>query len=358
MEAPVGVESPRVLPRFAVLAISLAAVGLALSFVKELAGVIAPVFLALNLAIAAYPIYRKLVAVKVPKAIASIVMGMAVIAVLLAMVTGMSWSIAAMISKLSTYSTQFNNLYDQLTNTIESWGFSPDLLTNQLEGIDAQSVISVISSLASEISGAGVITAVVVTALIFFAMDAPSIAGRLDLAHSLRPGFVSAIESFVAGVRKYWVVTTVFGLIVAALDWVVLLLMGIPLAWVWAIFSFLTNYIPNIGFVIGVVPPVLLALLGQGPVAALVVFVAYAVLNFVIQAVIQPKFTGDAVGVSATVSFVSLLVWTWVLGALGALLALPATLLVKALIIDTDPRAVWINAFISSRPESLKKVAE
>src|SRR3712207_8271805 len=45
---------------------------------------------------------------------------------------------------------------------------------------------------------------------------------------------------------------------------------------------------------------------------------------------IQPRFVGDSVGLSMTVTFVALLFWGWVLGALGALLAIPLTLLVKA----------------------------
>ena len=36
---------------------------------------------------------------------------------------------------------------------------------------------------------------------------------------------------------------------------------------------------------------------------------------------------------------------------LGALLALPATLLVKALLVDTDPRNRWINYLVDARPD-------
>jgi predicted PurR-regulated permease PerM len=47
----------------------------------------------------------------------------------------------------------------------------------------------------------------------------------------------------------------VFGLIVAVLDSVALALLGIPLAITWGLLAFITNYIPNVGFIIGVVPP-------------------------------------------------------------------------------------------------------
>ena len=80
------------------------------------------------------------------------------------------------------------------------------------------------------------------------------------------------------------------------------------------------------------------------------VIVIYSVVNFVIQGILQPKFTGDAVGINATTAFLSLVFWAYVFGALGALLAIPFTLLVKTLLIDRDPKTRWINPFISSSP--------
>ena len=131
------------------------------------------------------------------------------------------------------------------------------------------------------------------------------------------------------------------------------MIVGVSLPLVWVVLSFITNYIPNVGFFIGLIPPMLLALLEKGPTEALIVVIAYCVLNFVIQSVIQPKFTGDAVGITPVVSFVSLLLWTAVFGALGALLALPLTLMVKSLLLDNDPRARWVGALISSSPDSV-----
>ena len=48
-----------------------------------------------------------------------------------------------------------------------------------------------------------------------------------------------------------------------------------------------------------------------------------------------------------TVTFVALLFWGWVMGALGALLAIPLTLLVKALLVDVDPRGHWLDALLA-----------
>lgn len=78
----------------------------------------------------------------------------------------------------------------------------------------------------------------------------------------------------------------------------------------------------------------------------------YIVLNFVLTSLIQPHFVGDAVGISVTVTVLALVFWGWLLGPLGAVLAIPLTLLVKLLLVDVDPRAGWANALIRSAPTS------
>ena len=87
--------------------------------------------------------------------------------------------------------------------------------------------------------------------------------------------------------------TALFGAIVGALDSAALWLIGVPLPLVWGFFSFITNFIPNIGFVIGIIPPALLALLDSGWEEMVLVIVVYSVLNVTIQTFIQPRFVGN-----------------------------------------------------------------
>jgi predicted PurR-regulated permease PerM len=124
----------------------------------------------------------------------------------------------------------------------------------------------------------------------------------------------------------------------------------VPLALVFGLVSLIANYIPSVGFLIAMVPPALLALLDGGPGLMLAVIGCFGVINVVLQTFVQPRFVGGAVGLSVTVTFLSLVFWGWVLGALGALLAIPITLLVKALLVDIDPRARWIGALLADRP--------
>ena len=87
----------------------------------------------------------------------------------------------------------------------------------------------------------------------------------------------------------------------------------------------------------------LLALLTGGWELAAVVFVLYTVVNFVLTSVIQPKYVGDAVGISVLLTLVALVFWGWVLGTIGAVLAVPLTLFAEALLVDVNPRVRWAS---------------
>ena len=217
----------------------------------------------------------------------------------------------------------------------------------------------VAQGLLAQITNFGSILSVMALTVIFLMFDMSRIEVRAQALTILKPGIAGALADFAGAVRSYWLVSTVFGLIVAVFDVIALGFLGVPMAVTWGVLSFITNYIPNIGFFIGVIPPALLALVDSGPWTALWVIVIYSVLNFVIQSLIQPKFTGDAVGLNTTTTFLSLLLWSQVIGALGAILAVPLTLFVKCMLIDSDDRSRWVSIFLSAgdnpvlRPDEL-----
>ena len=91
------------------------------------------------------------------------------------------------------------------------------------------------------------------------------------------------------------------------------------------------------------------ALLDDGWEGLVWVIVVYSVLNVTIQTFIQPRFVGNSVGLSAEMTYMSLVVWAFLLGPVGALLAVPMTLLLRAFFIDADPRAAWAAPLIDAQ---------
>lgn len=317
---------------------------------QQLNSFVAPLFLTINLIIAAYPLATWLRRIGAPSLVGTLVVGVVVFAILLLFFWAMGWAVSALVLELPAYQEEFAGLYDQSLQLLARAGISEQWLSQQLTQLNPSNIMQLLQPALSGVGGVISLLVVTITIIFVMLMDLGSFPRRGRALSEHRPRIALSLADFTAGVRRYWVVTTVFGLIVAVIDTVFLLFLGVPLALVWGLFAFLTNYIPNVGFVIGLIPPTLMALLAGGPVDAVIVIVVYSVVNFLIQSVIQPKFNGDAVGVTATVSLLSMLLWAWVLGPLGALLGLPATLLVKALLVDHDPQLRWLNALIAADP--------
>lgn len=319
---------------------------------QQIASFVTPVFLGLNLVLAVAPLMHWLVRRGVPRILAGIIGALTVYVLLIAFVLLLIWSVAMLIQELPHYSSQFGDLYASLIDWLGTFGITQDEILRQAQqAFSPSAIVSMLQGLASNIGGvAGLLTTLLVV-IFFIFFDAISFEPRIDAVRRMRPNVGSALDTFSRGVGRYWVVTTLFGVIVAVLDVIALEFMQVPLALVWGVFSFLTNYIPNIGFIIGLIPPTLMALLANGPMSALLVIVVWSLINFVLQSLIQPKVAGDAVGVTPTVSFISLLVWAFALGPVGALLALPATLLVKAVLIDADPDKRWIGLLLDAKPK-------
>jgi predicted PurR-regulated permease PerM len=323
---------------------------IAIAGLRATADIVAPVLLALVLTVAVHPLHGLLRRWGVAPWAAMLGTLVAVYMILLSLAGATVLAIARLVALLPTYQDRAREVVDGIGQALGDLGIGDEQVRAALSGIDLDAVLSALRGVLDGLLGITSALLLVVTVLLFMAVDAAGFTARLQLTGGRRPELTAALAGFASGTRRYLVVATVFGLIVAVLDTVALALLGIPLALVWGLFSFITNYIPNIGFVLGLVPPALLGLLEGGPWTMVAVIGVYCVINVVIQSVIQPKVVGDVVGLSATVSFVSLVFWAWVLGPLGALLAVPLTVLARAMLLDADPRTRWLSDLISGGP--------
>ncbi|MET1019523.1 MAG: hypothetical protein ABWX62_06035, partial [Microterricola sp.] len=61
---------------------------------------------------------------------------------------------------------------------------------------------------------------------------------------------------------------------------------------------------------------------------------------------------GKAVSLSQTITFFSVLFWAVVIGPIGAILAIPLTLLVRLLLVDSNPAMSWMRPMIGELDET------
>lgn len=336
------------LPRGVLVLIGLAAAVVVVAGMRGISSILAPAFLALVLTVLAHPMRRWLDR-WMPSWAASTVCIVAVYVGIVLFALAVVVSVARFATLLPEYTDEFHQRVDDLTSWLREAGVDQAQIDKVASSFDLGRLSGFLGDLLGELTGLVSNLFFILSLVLFMTVDGSSFPRQLERARASKPEIVAAFEDFAHGTRRYLGVSTVFGLIVAVLDTIALALLGVPLPLLWGLLAFITNYIPNIGFVIGLIPPAILALLEGGPGLMLAVIVIYCVLNVVIQSVIQPKVVGDAVGLSTTLSFFSLVFWTWVVGPLGVLLAIPLTLFAKALLVDADPATRWMRPLISNK---------
>ncbi len=337
------------MPRALIILVGFAAAVVVLFGIREVASIVGPVVLALVLVIAVSPVRSRLAAGHAPVWLQVAVPFLIVVLVLLGMVGILTISATRLASLLPTYTDQFDRLLADARRWAAAHGLGNDVIERGLQAFDPGRVLGLAQSLLGSLIGVLSALFLIVVVLLAMSLDAPTTARILTNGEGNRPQLVTALAEFAHKTRRYLIVSTVFGLINAILDMVALSLLDVPLPLLWGVLALITNYIPNVGFVIGLLPPAMLALLDGGVKTMLLVIAAYIVINVVTQSFILPKFLGDAVGLSTTMTFLSLLVWTFVLGPLGAILAIPLSLLTRALLVDSDPSAKWAQALVSGK---------
>ena len=138
-------------------------------------------------------------------------------------------------------------------------------------------------------------------------------------------------------IQKYLLGLLLEALLVAALNSVGLLILGIPYAILLGVIGAFLNMIPYIGGVVAVALPMLLALATRQPVDALYVLIVYLVVQFIDNNFFVPKIVASKVKINALVSIIVVLIGNALWGIPGMFLSIPLTAIIKVIFDRVEP---------------------
>jgi predicted PurR-regulated permease PerM len=167
-----------------------------------------------------------------------------------------------------------------------------------------------------------------------------------DLAQSEN---AKRLSDLTAEVQQYISITTIFNFFIGFVNTILLFVLGVPFAILWGILSFVMGYIPVIGFWVALIPPTLLAWVTLGFPTAAIVFIGYVVIDGLLEDFVKPRVMGQGLNLSPLIVFVSIFVWGWILGGIGAIVAIPLTLIILN-ILNGFEATKWIVVLL--RPSS------
>jgi AI-2 transport protein TqsA len=221
-----------------------------------------------------------------------------------------------------------------------------DQIRQLIAQLNTQDVLQVAGSVQRNVTFA----LIVFVYLVFLVAEKITFPRRLGLAFGEQKAthLLSVVGSINEAIAHYIAIKTWISFVTGLLSFVVLAVFGVEFAVVWAVLIFLLNFIPYIGSLVAVTPPILLAFLQFDEVWHGIVVTALLVgVQLFTGQFMEPKLAGRRLNLSPLLILLSLAFWGYMWGVVGMILAVPLTVVCK-IILDNIPATKPLGSLMSN----------
>jgi len=309
--------------------------------IKAAAPVVVPILTALFLTLILAPVIAWLMRHRVPKAAAVVLVALSTLVAGVGIGAVLGDSLVGFSQRLPVYADALEGLQNNLFTWLEHHGVTADFRGSAIDSMIApERLLRLLTALLNSVRGLVANGVVVLLLLIFGLLEI----GRRQRLSEEAFGEDSQIRAtaarFGTEVLQYVKVKAAMSLGTGLCVMLALWLFGIDYAVLWGVLAFLLNFVPNIGSLMAAVPPISLALLQYGLGRAVLVLLAIVAINSGFSNLLEPRLMGRSFGISPWVVFAAFLFWSWVLGPVGMVLAVPLTVALK-LGLESGERTRW-----------------
>lgn len=145
------------------------------------------------------------------------------------------------------------------------------------------------------------------------------------------------VKSITAQIQRYIITKVIINFAAGALVFVVLTILDVDFPLIWGLFTFLFNFIPTIGSAFALVLPVLMSII-QYESAGFAILTAALLAGIQTLAfnVAEPAIIGKRLNLNPLLILFSVLIWGYIWGIAGMLLAVPLTAVIKIIITNSE----------------------
>jgi len=298
---------------------------------KYASDVLAPIFLAATLAILFTPALWWLEKKGLPAWLALLVMVLALGGFIILMIIILTVSLQQLALRLPVYQEFLLQRIANLGAALGNIGIDvQDALNSSV--IDTTALAKSAITVALGVLGNSVFIIFFLFLLFLMLVESKSIATKFQTRLQTGNNLVVQLGNYTKQIQKQYRIQTISNLLSATALTVELLLFRVDFAILWGFLAFVLGFIPNVGLIIACLPAVIIAFILYGAGTAIVILIIGIILNAAMDNAVTPRIMGKGLNLPILLVFLSFLFWTWVFGFVGALLALPATLLVKTLL--------------------------
>jgi AI-2 transport protein TqsA len=315
------------------LAASLIALAAAWFLLNELAPLLRPLFLAVLLAYIILPIHQRL-RQHVPAPVATAVIAAGSVALLLGLAELLSISGRQLTNDLPDLAKRGAEILRDVGSYYNSIPWLKRMLGDLHEEVfpSQEQVQTIVRGALSHVVGTLGEAVVVCLYLMFILVEAGRFPGRIrqTFAHEKAKGILNTVEVINEHITRYLRAKVLSSFVLAAPVVVILLIFKVKFALLWGLLTFLFNFIPYIGSMLGFGLPVLFTFLFlPSPGTAVVVAVLILACHLASASFVEPSILGKAVGLPPLVILMALTFWGLCWGVGGMLLAVPLTVMLK-----------------------------
>ncbi len=281
---------------------------------------------------------------KIPKGLALLLIILIFLSIIFLVGVLIGTSITDFSSNLPFYEAKLKSQ----TEGLVSWLIANNFIKSDfqiLKVINPSSALQIVGNALNQLSSLFADGFLILFTVIFMLLEISSLPKKL-LKVFLKPDeSMKRVTTVYRKINKYIGIKTLISLGTGFLVYFFLLFMGVDYPLLWAVLAFLLNFIPTIGSMIALIPPVLLSVVQIGLTEALIVLFGFLVINTIMGNILEPKFMGKGLELSTLVVFLSLVFWGWVLGPVGMLLSIPLTITIK-IALESSPETRWFAVML------------
>ena len=304
-------------------------------FLKATAAVFAPIVFAVMISFMLFPVMQKMEKHHIPRTLAVIII-MSVLAVVVYFIVVIAQnSFNLFINNYPRYLQQFQEIYYDFSNKlIEKFELQvqPDIFAGTNWPRMIQTYVISFSSSLTKMAGYKLLIFIF---MFFLFLEYPYLNEKIKDAFSFREAKKFNIIStrILNLVGRYFFIKLIISILTGLEVWGVLKLLGVDFALVWGGIAFALNFVPTVGSTAVVIMISIQGIVQFYPDVFLptIVFLLNLGIQQLMGNLIEPRIQGSNLNLSPVLILLSLAFWAWLWGPLGAILAVPLTVMMRVM---------------------------
>lgn len=311
---------------------------------KAAASLVVPFLLASFITIITSPPFLWLRKKNVPKGLALLLIILIFLSMVFLIGVLIGTSIDDFSSNLPFYEVRLKSQSEEML----AWLIDKNLVKPDFElfkTINPSSVLQIVGETLNQISGIFADGFLILFTVIFMLLEITSLPKKLKKVFIKPDESMILVNTVYQKINKYIGIKTLLGLGTGILAYFFLLIVGVDYPLLWAVLAFVLYFIPTIGSMVALIPPVLLTVIQLGFGQAIIVLFGFIIINTIIGNILEPRFMGRGLELSTLVVFLSLIFWGWILGPVGMLLSVPLTITIK-IALESSEETRWVAVML------------